>query len=442
MKNELLRMVEKRQMGIHCGVPSFCSANKLVIETVIEQAQRFDDCVLIEATSNQVNQYGGYTGMNSSDFKNYVYKIADELGVNKNKIILGGDHLGPLPWCGETAEKAMVNAKILVRECIEAGYLKIHLDTSMHLGDDNLDERLSDEIIAERGAELYCECIDAYNELLKVNPEAIRPVFVIGSEVPVPGGSNAKVGKLEVTKAEDFENTLLAYKKAFHKRGIESAWSDIVAIVVQPGVEFSERDIYQYDRYNAQALCSKLKQYSDIVFEGHSTDYQPYVKLREMVEDGIAIIKVGPALTFAIREALFALSCIEEELIEDENKKSNFRKILEEVMLDDDSNWKKYYKGNELEKRLLRKYSFSDRCRYYFNNDKVESAMERLFENLDAFTIPMYLLHQYMPLQYMHIRDGKIKNTSKELVKDAVRFIVENYNYAVKMNYMIETVNL
>ena len=161
-----------------------------------------------------------------------------------------------------------------------------------------------------------------------------------------------------------------------------------------------------------------------------------------MVEDGIAIIKVGPALTLAIREALFALSCIEEELIEDENKKSNFRKILEEVMLDDDSNWKKYYKGNELEKRLLRKYSFSDRCRYYFNNDKVESAMERLFENLDAFTIPMYLLHQYMPLQYMHIRDGKIKNTSKELVKDAVRFIVENYNYAVKMNYMIETVNL
>ena len=87
MKNELLRMVEKRQMGIHCGIPSFCSANKFVIETVIEQAQRYDDFVVIEATSNQVNQYGGYMGMTSVDFKNYVYEIADKINFDKSKII-------------------------------------------------------------------------------------------------------------------------------------------------------------------------------------------------------------------------------------------------------------------------------------------------------------------------------------------------------------------
>ena len=178
------------------------------------------------------------------------------------------------------------------------------------------------------------------------------------------------------------------------------------------------------------------------MFEGHSTDYQPYKKLRQMVEDGIAIIKVGPALTYAVREAIFALSMIEDELILDTERKSNFRQILEKEMVVNDKDWKKYYKGSELEKHLLRKYSFSDRSRYYFSHTNVEQAIARLFANLDEVGIPLHLLHQYMPLQYVHVRDNKVKNNAKELVKDAVRFIIENYNYAVKMNYKMETINL
>ena len=68
MRNPLLEMVEKRKAGIHCGIPSFCCANKLVIEAILDQAKRFDDTVLIEATSNQVNQMRGYTGMNPTEF--------------------------------------------------------------------------------------------------------------------------------------------------------------------------------------------------------------------------------------------------------------------------------------------------------------------------------------------------------------------------------------
>lgn len=441
MKNELLRMVEKRQMGIHCGIPSFCSANKYVIETALEQAERQDDFVVIEATSNQVNQYGGYMGMKSIDFKNYVYKIADQLHFDKKKVILGGDHLGPLPWCDEPAAEAMKKAKVLVRQCVLAGYQKVHLDTSMKLGDDDPNVRLSDEVIAERGVELYCVAIEAYNDLLKDDPDAVRPVFVVGSEVPIPGGSQAASGEMEVTRVEDFENTILAYRKAFARHGLKNAEKDIIAIVVQPGVEFGEDDIHQYDRYAARKLCAKLKQYPDIVFEGHSTDYQPYGKLREMVEDGIAIIKVGPALTYAVREALFALSMMEDELVP-EGKRSNFRQVLEHEMLKNDKDWKKYYTGTELEKHLMREYSFSDRSRYYFSKRPVEQAINTLFANLDEAGIPVFMLHQYMPLQYMHVRDNKVKCEAKELVKDAVRIIVENYNYAVKMNYMMETVNM
>ena len=95
MKNRLLNIIEKRKLGIQTGIPSFCCSNKIVIEAILEQAKMFDDLCLIEATSNQVNQYGGYTGMTPLEFRNYTYEIADKIGFDKSRIILGGDHTGP-----------------------------------------------------------------------------------------------------------------------------------------------------------------------------------------------------------------------------------------------------------------------------------------------------------------------------------------------------------
>ncbi|MBQ0097342.1 MAG: class II D-tagatose-bisphosphate aldolase, non-catalytic subunit [Oscillospiraceae bacterium] len=439
MKNKLLDILEKRTLGIHSGIPSFCSANKIVIEAIMDQAKRFDDTVLIEATSNQVNQYGGYMSMTSVDFREYVYKIADQIGFDKEKIILGGDHLGPLPWCNEPAESAMEKAKKLVYDCVKAGYTKVHLDTSMKLGDDPVDEMLENEVIAERGAILYKECDRAYKELLEENPNAVHPVYIIGSEVPIPGGSQEEDDNLKVTNPRDFESTIIAYRKKFDKLGLKDAWNHIIGIVVQPGVEFGNSDIHAYNRIDAKKLCDRLKKYPNIVFEGHSTDYQPPVKLREMVEDGIAIIKVGPALTNAVREAIFALSMIEEELIPDKKQRANFIDVLEKEMLKDNKNWIKHYHGDELSQHIARKYSFSDRSRYYFSNKAVVKAQEKLFENFEDIEIPLPLLHQYMPMQYLKVRDGKLANKARELVKDAVVCVVEDYNYAVKCNYMVNS---
>ncbi len=439
MENILLNMVEKRKIGINCGVPSFCSANKIVIEAIMEQAKRFDDMVLIEATANQVNQYGGYMDMKSEDFKNYVYKIADKIHFDKQKIVLGGDHLGPLTWCNEPEKDAMEKAKVLVRQCVLAGYTKIHLDTSMKLGDDPKDEPLAVEKIAQRGAILYKECEEAFQELIQKDKDAVHPVFVIGSEVPIPGGTQEDEG-LKVTTPEDFENTILTYKKVFKEYGLEEAWKYIIGIVVQPGVEFGNNELHIYNRFDAVKLCDTLKKYPDIVFEGHSTDYQPPMKLKEMVEDGIAILKVGPALTFAVREAIYALSFMEKELITDETKRANFIETLEKVMLEDDHNWVKHYHGTELEKKLAREYSFSDRSRYYFSLPEIVQTQEKLINNFKDIEIPMGMLHQYMPIQYVKVRDGKLKNDAYELVKDAVVSIVEDYNYAVKHNYMISGV--
>ncbi len=440
MENPLLEMVKKRKAGIHCGMPSFCCANKLVIEAVLEQAKRFDDTVLIEATSNQVNQERGYTDMTPQDFRDFVYTIAGRIQFPREKILLGGDHMGPLPWAGLPAEQAMRQAEQLVRMCVRAGYQKIHLDTSMCLGDDPPGRPPEDAVIAERGARLYRACEEEYAKLRETEPTAMHPVYVIGSEVPVPGGVSKREDAGQVTTPERFEETLMAYHKKFSELGLTDAWRHIIAMVVQPGVEFGNHAIRHYDRLQARELCRELRKYPDIVFEGHSTDFQSPLKLREMVEDGIAIIKVGPALTFALREALFALSYIEEELLPDPEKRANFVEVLERAMLAQPAHWEKYYSGTEQARRLDRKYSFSDRSRYYLAAREVDQSISRLFENLSHVEIPMGLLHQYMPHQYIKVRDGRLACAPRELVKDSVVSLVEDYNYAVKCNYVTSSV--
>lgn len=436
MKDSIRYMIERRSAGVPCGIASFCTANELVIEAVLEQAKKNGDVALIEATANQVNQFGGYTGMKPIDFKRFVYQIADKIYFPKENIILGGDHLGPLIWTGENEGAAMEKSKELVRQFVKAGYKKIHLDTSMRLASDSIDEKLSDEVIARRGAELYKVCEEAYQELLKENPSEARPVYIIGSEVPIPGGAQEEEESITVTKPQDVENTLEVYRKEFEKAGIDKAFENVIGIVVQPGVEFGDAEIFHYDRYNAKELCDSVKKYEGIVLEGHSTDYQSPQNLRMMVEDGIAILKVGPALTFALREGLFALSRIEEELITRE-KRANFIDVLEDVMVSNPENWKKHYHGSEKELQIKRKYSFSDRCRYYFAQPEIIKSMEKLFDNLDSVEIPLSLLQQYMPLQYIKVRDKKLNMKARELAKDNIKMLIEDYNYAVRPGHII-----
>ena len=433
----LRKILQKRQAGMkYAGIPSFCTANELVIEACIRQALRFDDFVLIEATANQVNQYGGYTGMQPADFRDFVYAIADRIGFDREKIILGGDHLGPLTWQNEPEASAMAKSVELVKLFVSAGFKKIHLDTSMRVADDPKDQPLTDETIARRGAVLYKACEEAYQERLKEHPGEERPAFIIGSEVPIPGGAQEAEDSISVTKPEAVEKTLQAYREQFEKQGIHDAFRNIIGIVVQPGVEFGDEDIFHYNRQNASALTSFMKTHPEVVLEGHSTDYQSPEELRQMVEDGIAILKVGPALTFSLREGLFALSMMEKLLLPEENQ-AHFIETLEEIMLRDPSNWKKHYHGTEAELKIKRAYSFSDRCRYYFAQPEIQAAIEKLFCNLRSVHIPLSMLRQYMPQQYLKVRDGILSMDPKELAEDCVVHLAEDYNYATKLNYMV-----
>lgn len=435
--SDLLRdMIAKRKEGIICGVPSYCTANELVIESVLKQAKRFDDSILIEATANQVNQFGGYTGMKPADYREFVYEIADRIGFPRENVVLGGDHLGPLTWVDEDEDSAMDKAEELVRLFVAAGYKKIHLDTSMRLASDPTDEMLSDETIAARGARLYAACEEEYQKLLAKNPDEKRPVYIIGSEVPIPGGAQEEEDSISVTKPAAVEKTLAAYKEQFEKVGMGDAFENIIGIVVQPGVEFGDDTVFHYNRVNAAELTAAMQKYDGVVMEGHSTDYQSPAGLKEMVEDGIAILKVGPALTFALRDGIFALSAIEKVMLPEE-KQVKFEDVLEKVMMENPGNWQKHYHGNDKELYIKRKYSFSDRCRYYFALPEIQEAIAKLIENIDSVDIPLGLLHQYMPLQYVKVRDGKLAKEGRALLLDSVNEITETYNYATKYNYVI-----
>ena len=429
--NPLRKLVTIQKEGKAVGIYSACSANKFVIEAVLKRGKNDNSCVLIESTANQCDQFGGYTGMKPVDFKNYVYKIAEELEFDTNKLFLGGDHLGPLTWGNLDEAEAMKNAEDLIRAYVLAGFTKIHIDTSMKVKSDDPNTRLSDEVIAARGAHLAKIAEEAFAELLKENPDATEPIYIVGSEVPIPGGSQAAVDEgVQVTKVEDFKKTVEAFKSAFAKEGLEEAWNKVIAIVVQPGVEEKDSGCTEYDRTKALELCKAIKEYPNLIFEGHSTDYQTKIKLKELVEDGIGILKVGPGLSFAAREALFALAFAEEELYKGTDvKTSNFIKVLDDAMLANDKNWKKHYHGNEQEIALKRKYSFSDRSRYYMGVKEVEDAIDTLLHNLKD-GVPLNLLSQFMPIQYTKVREGQLKNDPKELIIDRVINTVDEYLYA------------
>ena len=429
MKHPLQVMMEQRRAGVRCGIPSYCTANELALEIALRRAKVLNKPVLIEATANQVNQFGGYTGMMPKDFYQMVLKMAQAIDLPESMVILAGDHLGPLTWQKLPEAEAMANSYELVYQYARAGFTKIHLDTSMKVADDP-EGLLSTETIARRGAMLYKAAMKGYEELKAEKPDAIRPVFIIGSEVPIPGGATEAEDTLAVTKPEAFLDTVNTYTRVWTEEGVGEGMKDVIAVVVQPGVEFGDEQVFDYNSEAAKELTAMLEQYPDFCFEGHSTDYQTPKCLYDMVTDGIAILKVGPALTFGLREALFALSKMEEELVPAEER-ANFIAKLEEVMLANPNNWAKHYHGDERQLALCRKYSYSDRARYYIGQPEVVECMNKLFDNLRKYTIPMNMLHQYMPLSYNKVRAGELVLDPRELAMDGVAQFMADYEQAV-----------
>jgi D-tagatose 6-phosphate 4-epimerase len=420
VSRRLPALVSERLTDGAPGVTSICTAHPLVIEAALSHADHCGRRVLIEATCNQVNQEGGYTGMTPADFRAFVEAIATRVGFDPSRIILGGDHLGPNPWKHLPADEALRRARTMIEAYARSGFTKLHLDTSMGCAGESA--TLPDEITARRAASLAEVAESAAGE-------GRDPIYVIGTEVPAPGGATHALDLLEVTRPEAALQTVEAHRRAFTVLGLERAFARAIGVVVQPGVEFSGAKVVAYQPEKARNLAASLAEMPDFVFEAHSTDYQPPAALAALVRDGFAILKVGPWLTFALREALYGLDSIAQVLCA-APAEEGLPAAMEALMLREPESWRKYYEGSADELRVQRHFSFSDRIRYYWPRPEAQAAVDRLFATLGERDIPEPLVSQYLGALYPAVADGALPARPRQLAIAAVRRILARYDRA------------
>lgn len=403
------------------GITSVCSAHPLVIEAALMEAAQAGEIACIEATCNQVNQEGGYTGMTPEDFRGFVLDIAERLAFPFDRILFGGDHLGPNPWRDLSADDAMDRALAMTREYARAGFGKLHLDTSMPCKGDPVP--LPPGLIAKRAAKLARAAEDTVKEL-----GLPRPAYIIGTEVPVPGGAAEELETLHVTTPRDAAETLRLHREAFGAQGQEEAFARAVALVVQPGVEFGHANAIAYDPPAAADLIAWRDATGGVVFEAHSTDYQSPEALAALVEGGFAILKVGPGLTFALREALYGLDLIAAHY--GTYRATTLPAAMEAVLQSAPANWQPYVHGDKTDQAIQRHYSFSDRIRYYWTHPKADAAVRTLFKALDGIDIPLTLVSQYLPKVQDAVAAGRVAPHARALAIGYVRAALAPYTAA------------
>jgi len=417
----LQELVARHKQGHAVGVTSICSAHPIVIEAALRHALRHGDAfVLFEATCNQVNQDGGYTGMAPADFVAFVRGIAERVGFDAARIVLGGDHLGPNPWTQLPAAAAMDKAVTMVAAYVAAGFRKIHLDCSMSCADDPVP--LPEAEIVKRAVRL-AQAAEA------AAASDLKPVYVIGTEVPVPGGATESIEGLAVTSPHAALATIDAHRQAFMEAGLQTAWDRVIASVVQPGVEFDHHNVIDYGPPRARELSAAITNVPRMVYEAHSTDYQTRDALRALVKDHFAILKVGPGLTFSLREALWALDAIDQEITA-EPQQARLRDTVLERMREHPKYWQKYYHGNGRPLTVDLQYSLSDRVRYYWPDPEIEKARVRLFDNLRTNQPPIPLLSQHLPTALHAMRAGAATRDPLSLSMAHVSAVLDDYHHA------------
>ncbi len=422
----LQTLIREHHEGRAIGIPSVCCSNPQVLLAAMETALEHDAPLLVEATSNQVDQFGGYTGMRPADFVAYVHDLANKIGFPLERLILGGDHLGPNTWQHLPPDEAREKARALIAAYASAGFHKIHLDCSMSCAGDP--KPLPDAVVAARSADLALVA-----ERAAMQAGLPPPVYIVGTEVPIPGGEASLGGGVQVTRPQAAAETLEAHRKAFMALGLNGAWERVIALVVQPGVDFDHSSVQQYAPREAAELSSFIAGHPGLVFEAHSTDYQTEPALHALVRDHFAILKVGPAATYALREACFALASIEDELLPIE-RRSGLVQVLDHCMQASPTHWQKHYAGSPAELRVLRRYALSDRSRYYWGEPAVQQALETLYANLGETGIPLPLLSQYLPDAVEAVQLGRLKPRAPGLARYRIAQVLARYMRACHAN--------
>ena len=387
----LAETISRHKAGESVGVYSVCSAHPTVVEAAIAQAAADGGYVLIEATSNQVDQFGGYTGLRPADFRDLVLGIADRAGFARERVVLGGDHLGPNRWQRQAAEPGDGQRRGADRR-LRRGRLHQDSPRLQHV----VRRRSRGPCRRGRGRAAPRDCCGWPRT-------AARP-----HRFGRPGvrhrhrGARPRRGtrNAERTRPDARPTAPSGPSTPTARRSPNWAWPTSGQGSSPWWCSLASNSTTSTSSTTCTApppscgTCSTTE--PNLVFEAHSTDYQRPAQLRELVEDHWAVLKVGPGLTFAMREALFALARIEAELAPGPSE-SNLIEVIERRMLADPTHWQDYYEGDPLTQRTARRYSYSDRLRYYWADEQIEAARLALLTNLDRIGIPLPLISQFLP---------------------------------------------
>lgn len=409
-------LIARNRSGEAVGLPCFCTANEHVLRAILTHAARTGLPTVIEATCNQVNQDGGYTGLTPAEFMSWLITMADEIGVPRDQLIVGGDHLGPNPWRDQPIDVAMAKARYLVRDYVEAGFTKIHLDASMACGGE---PDPTFEHIAARAAEL-CAVAESHA------PDPSSLIYIIGTEVPIPGGETEEPEALNVTSVDRFRETILTHREAWKANGLDAAWERVVSVVTQPGVDFGHSSVFHFDPKKARPISDDILSETGLTFEAHSTDYQSTEALSQLVQQHFFFLKVGPELTFRFREAIWALAEIAENL--PSYRGPDVRAVMAELMNADTRHWSGYYSGSDAEIQILKSFSYSDRIRYYWSEPEASAALADMISNLSSDTLPETIISQ----AFMGLEFGEIPTAPNTLITNHILRCVERYFWAAR----------
>ena len=386
MVNALLDIVHRNRAGESIAIPSVCTAHPDVLRIVLKFAAAENQPIVIEATSNQVNQEGGYTGMTPGQFVAFVSRLALNAGADPTAIIFGGDHLGPQAWRNLPAEEAMAKADVMIRDYVKAGFCKIHLDCSEGCAGEPA--QVDEQTAAQRAARLMSVALNASE-----NPEGLT--FVIGTEVPPPGGAKVDShGDIAATTPESAASTLQAHECAFLDAGLGDVRALVSGLVVQPGVEFGPMTVYHLPLERSFDLRSVMMRWPNLALEAHSTDYQKPEAYPRLAELGFAYQKVGPALTFAWRQAVYAL---DQTLSFEDGSAPIVSPAMERIMLKDRGAWQSHYHGDPDAQFVQRHLALADRIRYYWPHPDAQAAVQAVLAALESRNLSRALVEQFFP---------------------------------------------
>ena len=344
------------------ALPSFCTANFDVIHSIFYYCHINKLPCLIECTSNQVNQDGGYTSNTPKKFANKINKLRKKIKLNQSQLFLGGDHLGPLAWKKNTNKTALKKSIKLINSFLNAKFDKIHVDTSTMCKDDKF---INNDIIFDRTLKILNSKI--------IKKKIYDKFLVIGSEVPLSGSNDDKTVittslekiKIEALKFRDFLESTHLKKRNF-------------GLVIEPGMKYMNLSIKKpiFTKFLNKKKFSKI---NNFVFEAHSTDYQPKKILLKLVDNNFKFLKVGPELTYNYSRSLFFMNKIENKFFK--NPTSDIKKSILLSMKQNNKYWKEYYDKNN---NLLLLNSKLDRSRYYLNEKNVENSIRILRNNINT----------------------------------------------------------